>query len=78
MIRLLENMLDEVQKRDCPPLETFTLGIRLSMWPVFQKEMNTHIESVKRLADGARGGGFLSSNPTVRDATVQRVSPFLD
>ncbi|KAF8517831.1 Sac2 family-domain-containing protein [Gautieria morchelliformis] len=70
MIRLLENVLGEVQKRDCPPLETFTLGLRLSMWPAFQKEMNSHLESVKKLADGAGSGGFLSSKPTVRDATV--------
>ena len=74
MIRLLENMLHEVQKRDCPPLETFTLGLRLTMWPIFQKEMNAHLESVKKLADGAGSAGFLSSKPSVRDATIQSVS----
>lgn len=73
MIRLLENMLGEVQKRDCPSLESFTMGIRLSMWPVFQKEMNAHLESVKKLVDGAGGRGFLSGKPTVKDATVQSV-----
>jgi len=74
MIRLLENVLGEVQQRDCPPLETFTLGLRLTLWPAFQKDMHLHVESVKRLADGASGGGFLSSKPTVRDATVQSVA----
>jgi vacuolar protein sorting-associated protein 52 len=49
------------------------MGIRLSMWPVFQKEMNAHTESVKKLVDGAGGGGFLSNKPTVRDTTVQSV-----
>lgn len=77
MIRLLENMLSEVQKRVCPPLETFTLGLRLNMWPTFQKEMNAHLESIKKLADGAGNAGFLSSMPTVRDATVQSVSASL-
>jgi len=74
MIRLLENVLGEIQQRDCPPLETFALGLRLTIWPAFQKEMNAHVESVKKLADGASGGGFLSSKPTVKDATVQSVS----
>jgi len=74
MIRLLENVLGEVQKRDCPPLEHFTMGLRLSFWPAFQKDMNAHIESVKKMADGAGGGGFLSGKTSVRDATVQAVN----
>ncbi|KAF8591436.1 vacuolar sorting protein, partial [Ramaria rubella] len=73
MIRLLEDVLGEVQKRDCPPLETFTLGLRLSLWPTFQKDMNAQVESVKKLADGTIGGGFLSSKSFVKDATVQSV-----
>ncbi|KIJ56720.1 hypothetical protein M422DRAFT_218326, partial [Sphaerobolus stellatus SS14] len=74
MIRLLENALGEVQKRDCPPLETFAMGLRLSFWPLFQKDMNAHVESVKKLADGAGAGGFLSTRPSVRDANVQAVA----
>ena len=74
MIRLLENVHREVQQRDCPPLESFTLGLRLTVWPTFQKEMNAHVESVKKLADGASDGGFLSGKPTVKDATVHSVS----
>ncbi|KAF8529060.1 Vps52-domain-containing protein [Hysterangium stoloniferum] len=74
MIRLLENTLGEVQKRHCPPLETFILGLRLTLWPVFQKDMNAHVESVKKLVDGAGSAGFLSSKPTVRDTLVQSVA----
>ena len=36
--------------------------------------MNAHVESVKKLADGASGGGFLSGKPSVKDATVQSVN----
>jgi hypothetical protein len=66
MIRLLENVLGEIQKRNCPPLETFILGLRLTLWPVFQKDMNAHVESVKKLADGAGSAGFLSNKLAVR------------
>ncbi|HEV7736908.1 MAG TPA: hypothetical protein VGO47_05990 [Chlamydiales bacterium] len=74
MIRLLENVLGEVQKRDCPPLEGFVMGVRLNFWPVFQKDMNSHIESVKKLADASGGGSFLGGKSSVRDVTVQAVS----
>lgn len=78
MIRLLENVLGEVQKRECPPLESFTMGLRLTFWPVFQKDVNLHIESMKKLADGASGGGFFNSKPSMRDATLQAVSDLIN
>jgi hypothetical protein len=56
MIRINENVIAEVQGRNCPPLEDFLMGIRMSMWPVFQKEMSLQIESLKKLVDGSAGG----------------------
>ncbi|KZT12563.1 Vps52-domain-containing protein [Laetiporus sulphureus 93-53] len=58
MIRMTEDVMKEVQKRNCSPLETFIFTIRLQMWPVFQKLMAEHIDSVKKLADGATSGYF--------------------
>lgn len=52
MIRLTEDVMLEVQKRGCQPLETFIFTLRLKMWPVWQKGMADHIEGVKKLAEG--------------------------
>lgn len=69
MIRLNESALREAQKRsatplplsDLPtsansPLEPFMLSIRFRLWPVLQKEMSRHVESLKKAADGDSGG----------------------
>lgn len=78
MIRLSECVLGEVQKRDCPPLETFLLGLRLKFWPIFQKIMNNQVESLKRMADNAGTASFLSGKTGVRDETIRKVgNPFL-
>jgi len=58
MIRLTEDVMAELQKRNCGPLETFVFSIRLQMWPVFQKAMGEHIDSVKRLAEGTTSSLF--------------------
>lgn len=50
------------------------MGLKLSMWPIFQKEMNAQVDSVKKLADAAVGGGFgamLNKGP--RDSAVRQV-----
>jgi hypothetical protein len=56
-------------------MEGICMGLKLSLWPIFQKDMDAQIESVKKLADTAVGGGFgsLLSKP-VKDATVRQVS----
>jgi len=71
MIRLNEAAFGEVELRRCPPLETFLLSLRMSMWPVFQKEMSAHVDSLKALADSA-GGSFLTRG-NVKDSNVQAV-----
>lgn len=73
MIRLTEDIVTEVQKRRCPPAENFIFGIRIQMWPVFQKVMNEHIESVKKLVEGTSYGYFSRTSP-ITDATVAKIT----
>jgi hypothetical protein len=78
MIRLTEDVITEIQKRECSPMESFVFSIRLQMWPVFQKAMAEHIEALKKLAQGA-SSGFFSKGPTMTDRSVtnvQKVSSF--
>lgn len=72
MIRLTEDIVAEVQKRSCPPLESYIFGIRLQMWPVFQKSMSEHVEALKKLADGATSGYFSRTTATT-DASISLV-----
>ena len=74
MIRLVEDVVAEVQRRRCSPLESFVFSLRLQMWPVFQKAMFEHIESIKKLAEGT-GAGFFSKGSTTTDDSVSKVRP---
>ncbi|KAJ7639000.1 vacuolar sorting protein [Roridomyces roridus] len=58
IIRITEDVMAEVQKRTCPPAESFIFSLRLKMWPVFQKAMSEHVEALKKLAEGASAGYF--------------------
>ncbi|KAG8765683.1 hypothetical protein FRC12_007359 [Ceratobasidium sp. 428] len=69
IIRLTENIYLEASKRGCRPLETFLLGQRLTMWPLFQKDMGLQVESLKKLAENAVGG-YLSRSG-IKDSAVQ-------
>lgn len=77
MIRLVEDVMAEVQKRNCNPLETFIFGIRIQLWPAFQKGMADHIDALKNHADGS-SGGFFRRGTTTTDAGVAHVrfNPF--
>ena len=59
MIRLTEDVMLEVQKRGCPPLETFIFTVRLKMWPAWQKGMADHVDGVKKLAEGTSITAFV-------------------
>jgi hypothetical protein len=72
MIRLTEDVMAEVQKRVCPPAESFIFSLRLKMWPVFQKAMTEHVEALKKLAEGASAGYFSRAVATT-DAVVSNV-----
>ncbi|KAK7060497.1 Vacuolar protein sorting-associated protein 52 [Paramarasmius palmivorus] len=70
MIRLTENIVTEVENRDCPPAVTFVFGLRLQLWPIFQKLMNENIEALKKLAEGS-SGGYFSRAAVISEATVK-------
>ena len=72
MIRLMEEVMGEIQKRGCQPLETFVFGLRLQMWPLFQKVMTDQIEGLKKVAEGA-GGGYFRRTTTTSDAAIATV-----
>ncbi|KAI0068809.1 vacuolar sorting protein [Artomyces pyxidatus] len=72
MIRLTEEVMIEIQKRGCSPLETFVFGIRLQMWPLFQKAMTDQVEALKKLAEGASGGYFRRA-VTTSDTSVSNI-----
>lgn len=77
MIRLTEDVVNEVQKRGCAPLESFFFAIRLKMWPVFQKVMSDHVEQLKKYAEGASSGsvgGFFGRGVVTTDSSVITVS----
>ncbi|KAG5635635.1 hypothetical protein H0H81_010569 [Sphagnurus paluster] len=62
MIRLMEDVVLEVQKRNCPPVEFFVFGLRLQMWPVFQKIMAENAEALKKLAEEQEEETMIFSN----------------
>lgn len=72
MIRIAEDIVAEIQKRHCPPAETYVFGLSLQMWPIFQKGMTEHTESVKKLAEGTSSGYFGRSS-TTSDTMVENV-----
>ncbi|KAJ7178990.1 vacuolar sorting protein [Mycena filopes] len=72
VIRLTEDVMAEIQRRACPPAESFIFSLRLKMWPVFQKAMTEHVEGLKKLAEGATTGYF-SRAVALTDAVVANV-----
>jgi hypothetical protein len=72
IIRLMEDIMTEVQQRACPPAETFIFTLRLKMWPVFQKAMTEHIGMLKKLAEGMSTGYFSRAVATT-DVLVSNV-----
>ncbi|KAF8450537.1 Vps52-domain-containing protein [Boletus edulis BED1] len=71
MVRLTEAVTTEVQKRQCSPLETFFFTMRLQLWPVFQKVVSEHCDSLKKLSE--RPSGYFSKAPVTTDALVMNI-----
>ncbi|OSC96811.1 Vps52-domain-containing protein [Trametes coccinea BRFM310] len=71
IIRLTEDVVAEVQRRGCGPLETYIFALRLKMWPAFQKLMSEHVDSLKKFAEGATSGYFRRGTTT--DAAVSSI-----
>lgn len=72
MIRLTENVILEVQKRDCAPIEFFIFSLRLQMWPVFQKGMADNVDALKKMAEGI-GTGYFSRAVAITDEAVLNI-----
>ncbi|KAH0587741.1 hypothetical protein H2248_006500 [Termitomyces sp. 'cryptogamus'] len=72
MIRLMEDVVVEVQKRNCPPVEFYVFALRLQMWPVFQKAMAENVDALKKLAEGGSSGYFSRAIAT-SDAGVSSI-----
>lgn len=72
MIRLIEEVVIEIQKRQCPPVETYVFTIRLQMWPIFQKAMTDHVDALKKLAEGS-STSYFSRAPTTTESSVMSV-----
>jgi len=72
MIRLTEDVIEEVQKRGCPPMESYVFGLRLQMWPVFQKAMKEHIDALKGLAGGV-SSSYFSRTAATTDVMVSSI-----
>ncbi|KAF9226604.1 Vps52-domain-containing protein [Gyrodon lividus] len=71
MTRLTEAVTTEVQKRQCPPLETLFFSMRLQLWPVYQNVMSEHCEALKKLAE--RPSGYFSKAPVTTDTMVLNI-----
>lgn len=72
MIRLTEDVMAEIQKRGCSPLESFVFTMRLQMWPIFQKAMQENVDAVKKYAEGSSSSYFRSKVVTT-DSVVSSV-----
>jgi len=73
MIRLTEEVMSEIQKRGCQPLEFFVFDLRLQMWPLFQRAMTDHVEGLKKAAEGAGGGYFRRAAITTSDGALATI-----
>lgn len=56
IIRLNDIVTTEIQHRGTLPLESFCFSIKLRTWPILTKQMDLHVESLKKLADSASSG----------------------
>lgn len=75
VIRLNDHLLATCDARGTLPLIPYLTGQKLAMWPIFRKEMDQHIESLKKLADDAEGkglAGFMGRG--VKDGAVRQVA----
>ncbi|KIY49354.1 vacuolar sorting protein [Fistulina hepatica ATCC 64428] len=70
MIRLSEDVVAEVNKRRCPPVESFVFALRLQLWPVFQEAISSDVEALKKLAQGTSSGGYFSRGPALTETLV--------
>ncbi|WWC63385.1 uncharacterized protein I303_105985 [Kwoniella dejecticola CBS 10117] len=71
MIRLNDNLLAVSDNRGCLPLVGYLTGWKLKLWPVFRKEMDNHIASLKTLADNLEGKNMLASLNFMKGSSIK-------
>lgn len=75
LIRLNDRLLSISDSRGTIPLMPILLGQKMALWPVYRKEMDAHIDSLKKLADEAEGKGFAGlMGKGVKDGAVRQVA----
>ena len=75
LIRLNDQLLATCDSRGTLPMIPFLQAQKLTMWPIYRKEMDQHIDSLKRLANEAEGkglAGFVGKG--VKDGAVRQVA----
>ncbi|RSH88841.1 hypothetical protein EHS25_003069 [Saitozyma podzolica] len=75
LIRLNDQIISTADTRGCLPLLPFLQAQKLAMWPIYRKEMDGHVDSLKKLADDAEGkglAGFVGKG--VKDGSVRVVA----
>lgn len=86
-IRLNQQYAFEAQKRKLPVMDDYINYTNILLWPRFQKAMDLHIESLKKIpapsnrgaaaAFSLVGGGAASSNTVAPHAVTQRFGQFM-
>lgn len=84
MIRLNDELASQLLGDDrngtCPAtaMESHIIGIRLQLWPLYQKEMGLQVDSVKKLADNSGSSGMAGllggRSAGIKDSAVQTVT----
>jgi hypothetical protein len=75
LIRLNDRLIAISDSRGALPIASFLQAQKLAMWPVYRKEMDAHVDSLKKLADEAEGkglAGFMGKG--VKDGAVRQVA----
>jgi len=79
MIRLNDAIYQSlILDEECPvsEMESHLIGLKLQLWPIFQKEMSSQLDSVKKLAASASGtaGLFGGKSAGIKEAVIQNAS----
>jgi hypothetical protein len=77
MIRLNDSIYQRlITESQCPvsEMETYLIGVRLTLWPLFNKDLTGQWDAVRKLTASAAGTSSLFGAKTaVKDAVVQKV-----
>lgn len=75
IIRVNDELIKTAESRGALPLIPYLIGWKLTLWPVYRKAMDAHIDSIKALADTAEGKGLSSwVSKAVKDGAVRQVA----